>query len=150
MTPNDVFMPQTTNFAIFNLSQQKLAEVLFTPTAVTATETQIFLIFRMGYIGPYGSVHIASNTIHSFSCRCRSQCKQALRGLPVFKKIVTRPIMCEPMKKNLNIISIYFPSITITSPGNWSRFLRPQTNASLQVGLSTQPRIFFHLDYFCK
>ena len=31
---------------------------LFTLTAATATETQIFFPSRMGYIGPYGSVHM--------------------------------------------------------------------------------------------
>ena len=31
---------------------------LFTLTAAKAMETQIFFLSRMGYIGPYGSVHM--------------------------------------------------------------------------------------------
>ena len=34
------------------------SKALFTLTAATAMETQIFFLSQMGYIGPYGSVHM--------------------------------------------------------------------------------------------
>ena len=47
----------TTNYTKFVTLQLK-ALGSFTLTAATATETQIFFPSRIGYIGPYGSVHM--------------------------------------------------------------------------------------------
>ena len=46
-----------TFFKVNSADHDEYSEGLFTLTAATATETQIFFSSRMGYIGPHGSVH---------------------------------------------------------------------------------------------